>query len=338
MKRISEDIKNSIIDLIDQGISSRQIARQLGVGSTTVDKVKSTHRPNKEKPKGGRPEKLTRTDKRHLVRLATSLDNATATRLAGELGESTSLTASPQTVRNALKQAGLKSAVKVKRPLLAPRHIRARLEFAKKYLSWTKIDWRRVVFSDETKVNRLGSDGRQWVWKKPGASLKSQHVQGTVKFGGGSLMLWGCMTARGVGFACRIDGGMDSALYCQILGDEFLQTLEYYGLEKDQIVFQQDNDPKHTSAMAKRWFADNGIEVLDWPPQSPDLNPIEHLWWHLKKRLNSYENEPASIHELWGRAEKEWNDIPVAECVKLIDSMVGRVAAVFKAGGGYTDY
>ena len=72
-------------------------------------------------------------------------------------------------------------------------------------------------------------------------------------------MLWGCMTVRGVGFACRIDGSMDVSLYCQILGDEFLQTVEYYGLDKDQILFRQENDPKHTSALAKQWCIDNGM-------------------------------------------------------------------------------
>ena len=148
----------------------------------------------------------------------------------------------------------------------------------------------------------------------------------------------GCMTANGVGYSCRIDGNMNSALYCEILGDEFLQTVEYYELESQDIIFQQDNDPKHTSAMAKYWFIDNGIEVLDWPPHSPDLNPIEHLWWYLKKRLNSYETEPISIHELWERVEKEWNAIPPGECIKLIDSMMDRVAELLAAKGGYTKH
>ena len=114
----------------------------------------------------------------------------------------------------------------------------------------------------------------------------------------------GCMTANGVGYSCRIDGNMNSALYCEILGDEFLQTVEYYELESQDIIFQQDNDPKHTSAMAKYWFIDNGIEVLDWQPQPPDLNPIEHLWY-LKMRLNSYETGPINIHELWESVGKE---------------------------------
>ena len=79
------------------------------------------------------------------------------------------------------------------------------------------------------------------MWKRPGGVMTEQHVKGTVKFGGGSLMMWDCMTAQGVGYACRIDGhiNMDSELYTNILGDEFLQSLEYYGMDVNKIIFQQ---------------------------------------------------------------------------------------------------
>ena len=151
-------------------------------------------------------------------------------------------------------------------------------------------------------------------------------------------MIWGCMTTKGTGYACCIDGRMDAELYMQILGDEFLRTLEYYGLDQSDIVFQQDNDPKHTSRAATRWFQNNNVEVLEWPAQSPDLNPIEYLWQHLKKQLAKYETELTSMHELWERVEVEWEKIPTQVCIDLIESMPRRIAAVLKAKGGYTKY
>ena len=83
-----------------------------------------------------------------------------------------------------------------------------------------------MVWSDETKINCLGCDGCEWVWKKPGTTLTAQHVKGTVKFGGGSILLWGCMMARGTGYATHINSCMDAELYTRILDDELLQSLE----------------------------------------------------------------------------------------------------------------
>jgi transposase len=225
-----------------------------------------------------------------------------------------------------------------KKPRLLERHIKQRRDFALKHRRWTVEDWKRVVWSDETKINRLGSDGREWVWKRRGSAITEQHVQGTVKFGGGSLMMWGCMTAQGVGYACRINGNLNAQLYTDILGDEFLQTLEYYGLERDKITFQQDNDSKHTSCPARQWFENNKVKVLDWPSQSPDLNPIEHLWRHLKRQLAAYETEARNIDELWERVQDEWEKIPKQDCINLIESMPKRVKALLKAKGGYTKY
>jgi len=249
-------------------------------------------------------------------------------------GESISV----RTVHRALKKAGMIAVVKRKRPLLTKRHRKARTDFSLAHKDWTVEDWKRVVWSDETKINHLGSYGRKWVWKKAGEGLTDRLVEGTVKFGGGNLMLWGCMLWEGPGFATKIDGRMDADLYVSILDDELQATLEYYGKDIEDVVFQQDNDPKHKSKKATNWFKDNGFVVMVWPPQSADLNPIEHLWHYLKRKLGEYEVAPKSIHELWERVQTEWEKIPAATCQNLIESMPRRVEAVIMAKGGYTKY
>jgi hypothetical protein len=141
-----------------------------------------------------------------------------------------------------------------------------------------------------------------------------------------------------VRYATRIEGKMDGALYISIMEDELQESLRYYDKTATDIIFQQDNDPKHVSKKAQNWFKDNGINVMKWPAQSPDLNPIEHLWHYLKKKLDEYENPPHSLHELWERVEREWNAIDEFVCQGLIKSMPRHVAAVLKAKGGYTKY
>jgi hypothetical protein len=220
-----------------------------------------------------------------------------------------------ETVRRGLKKAGMKAVVKKKRPLLSKRHRQERLDFAIQHKDWTVEDWKKVIWSDETKVNRLGSDGRKWVWKKAGEGLSDRLVEGTLKYGGGSVMVWGCMMWDGVGYATKIDGRMDGDLYILILQDDLQASMEFYNKDKADIIFQQDNDPKHTCKKAKAWFKDHHIKVLPWPAQSPDLNPIEHLWGHLKRRLGEYEQVPTGILELWERIEVEWERYP-KKCVK----------------------
>jgi len=112
-------------------------------------------------------------------------------------------------------------------------------------------------------------------------------------------MVWGGFTFRGVGNFCKIDGNMNGALYRQILEEDLMNTIEEHGFAINEIIFQQDNDPKHTANLTKEWFDNNNITVLDWPAKSPDLNPIEHLWNEIDRYLQCLSGSISDTEDLW---------------------------------------
>ncbi|GJP41591.1 hypothetical protein CLOM_g1247 [Closterium sp. NIES-68] len=243
-----------------------------------------------------------------------------------------------KTVRNSLRSAGLIAVHQPKKPRLSPKNIRDRLDFARSHADWTLDDRKRVIWSEETKINCYCSDRRAYAWICEGTSLRSHQVQQTVKHGGSSVMVWGCMTYEGAGFMCKIDGRMDGPLYRSILQDELKQTIDFFKLSPSEVIFQHDNDPKHRSRLVQDWLGEQEYAVVEWPSCSPDLNPIEHLWPHLKRQLGKYEKPPSGMLELWERVQEEWGKIPAEVCANLIDSLPRRIKAVIRAKGRWTRY
>jgi hypothetical protein len=89
-------------------------------------------------------------------------------------------------------------------------------------------------------------------------------------------MLWGCVSASRVSNLAEISTKMDTKLYVDIINNNLIASAERMGI-KDNFISQSDSDPKHTSRLANKWFTENKVERLEWSPQSPDLNIIEHL-------------------------------------------------------------
>ena len=151
-------------------------------------------------------------------------------------------------------------------------------------------------------------------------------------------MVWGCITPCGVSCLHRIDGIMDAGKYITILNDNLLGTLCKYGVRIWAIYFQQDNDLKHTSKLTKAWFASNHIDVLAWPPNSPNINIIENLWSHLEQMVHARNPLPHNCDKVWGVLQEEWMRIDLDYITRLYDSILDQVDAIQKASGGETRY
>lgn len=301
-------------------------------------KVRQKLKSQLKTPKGGRPKRLSEQDVRSCIKHVTSGGAETAAEASKRLSEATGRRISASTVRRVLKKSGLQAREKQIKPKLSIKHIRDRLRFAQEHKDWTIDDWKRVVFSDESKINRFNSDGRSWCWIRDGESLQPRQVKQTVKHGGGSVMIWGCMTYNGGGSVIQIKGIMDQHLYRKILADELVPTVDEMEYTADEVIFQHDNDPKHKAKSVQEWLGGQEFSTMWWPAQSPDLNPIEHLWSMIKIGLNKYEAPPRGIIELYSRVEEVYLGIPKEFFNNLYESMPRRMQAVIKARGRWTKY
>ncbi|KAF7245761.1 Nuclease EXOG, mitochondrial [Varanus komodoensis] len=176
-------------------------------------------------------------------------------------------------------------------------------------------DWRTSLPGGSTDSGKLkeGSDGVKCVWRQPGEEYKDKCVLPTVKHGGGSVMIWGCMSAAGTGELQFIEGTMNANIYCVILKQNMIPSLRRLGR---RAVFQHDKDPKHTSKMTTALLKKLRVKMMDWPSMSPDLNPIEHLCSILKWKVE--ERKVSNIHQLRDVVMEEWKRIPVATCEALV--------------------
>lgn len=336
-KSISETMKKEALELLQTGLFVRKVSKKLGISVGAVSAIKKKSHVDIPRNVGGAPCKISTSAARFVIRKFKTNECKSISDAQKAL-EKENIVVCGRTIRRMLNDADIRAKRKPKVLPLTPSRKKNRLLWAKEYRNWTADDWKKVVFSDETKINRLGSDGAQWFWNASNEEIREHHLQHMYKHGGGSVTLWGCFLWDGPGYIARINGTMDGKLYCNILEEDFKNSVNYYGYSVQNMVLQQDNDPKHTSKLAKAWFKDNNINVLDWPSYSPDLNPIENLWAIIKRRLCNYESAPKCTSELFDRVSREWNQITPDLCQELILSMPRRIEAVIKAKGGRTKY
>ncbi len=220
------------------------------------------------------------------------------------------------------------------KPLLNQRQRQKHLTWAVEKKNWTVAQWSKVLFSDESKFCiSFGNQGPR-VWRKSGEAQNPWCLKSSVKFPQ-SVMIWAAMSSAGVGPLCFLKSTVNTAIYQEILEHFMLPSADKLYGDAD-FIFQQDLAPAHTAKGTKSWFNDHGVTVLDWPANSPDLNPIENLWGIVKRKMR--DTRPNNADELKAAIKATWASIPPQQCHKLITSMPHRIEAVIKAKGAPTKY
>ena len=336
-KELSQDTRDKIVNLHKVGKGYGAIAKQLGEKRSTVGaiirkwkKLQMTANLNRS----GAPCKISPRGVSMILRKVKNQPRTTAQELVDDLKRA-GTSVCKATVGNTLRRHDLNSCRARRVPLLKPAHVQKRLKFAYAHLDDAEDSWEKVLWSDETKIELFGHNTTKRVWRKKNDEYIPKNTIPTVKHGGGSIMLWGCFSAHGTGRLHCIKKRMTGAVYCEILGNNLLPSVRALKMGRGW-VFQHDNDPKHTAKKTKEWLRKKHIKVLEWPSQSPDLNPIENLWRELKIRV--CQRQPRNLTDLEQICEEEWAKIPVAVCANLVKNYRKRLTAVIANKGYCTKY
>jgi transposase len=236
MKKLSLADKFKLKTLLTTKLSFREISAEMGVSPSTVSNYsKKLNLRNDHTPSG--PKKLfSPRSERQILKRFRDGTLTTATEAVDYAKNSLNIVSSAETIRRLIKSNGMKVYSRRKKPLLRRTHIQKRLAFARRHKNWTISQWNRVIFSDESKFNLFGSDGRSFCWRFPNEPPKDHHIRKTVKYGGGVIMLWGCINGEKVGKIHRINGKMDYKMFIDVLKAAYLENLPIFNLEKNDSI------------------------------------------------------------------------------------------------------
>jgi len=347
-KQLTDLQKGAILSLKEEKLSQRSIAEKLKIPRDTIKNFLKRFRMR------GTPENLPRPGRPHLT--TPHKDQELHDTVIAQphikykaLRELLNLNISIRTIRRRLREEHIRKWRARGCTKITQRVADARLKWAMKYKDLTSEDWSYVVFTDEVSVEKGDDITDIWVFRQLGERDKClpQHVKTHIRITA-SLMLWGCFAGCLKGPLVPIYGHQTAETYIQLLQEHLIPFIMGI-LPKNGIfdaIFQQDNAPIHKAHITMEFLHQQGFVVMDFPPNSPDMNPIEHLWNALKRELFCHFPDTADLpgcpetvrHALAERLAMVWAEIGEDIMNALIDSMPRRIQALIEAKGWYTKY
>jgi DDE superfamily endonuclease/Transposase len=258
---------------------------------------------------------------------------------------------SRSTIKKILVEHGIHNWRARRRPFLTEENAAIRLAWCLRHQYISEEEWGLFMWSDECSVERGRGKQTEWVFRTANQKWDREMIQTYNCHKNMKVMVWGCFWDTGRTGLYIMDRdfeskkhGYSSNSYLEVLDAEIAPA--YASLDPGYI-FMQDNASIHTAYKVRDWFSAHGINrITDWPPYSPDLNPIEHIWWELKKRLfnmfpeiaeDTSESEEAR-ERLESALQAAWDTIDKEVFDNLGATMGHRIEACIAADGWHTKY
>lgn len=215
----------------------------------------------------------------------------------------------------------------VKNPLLSEKHVKKRLTWAKENLD---RDRDNIIFSDEASFWARSSINHTWCTHIN--RLIGRTVKHVVK-----VHVWGCFSKQGFGTLHIFTDNLNAAKMVKIYRRDLLPSAQKWLIRKNKKwLLQEDNDPKHRSRLCTAYKQENDFDVLDWPSQSPDANPIENVWALMKFKLRG--KKMWNVKQLIRQIRLIWRSLSPDYAIKLVENMPRRCQAIINSGGDWTTY
>lgn len=333
--------RGEIIGRAFHGQNLSEIARELGCNRKTVKKWLDRQQDDgaewaKSRQRSGRPRATTAAQDEALVQDVTDHPLRHRSVL---LDKALEYGCSHETIRHRLKEVGLSNFRPATKTFLTVEHKARRLEWAQRNIELPQDYWNLVVWTDE-KVFRSDQQGKVFLYRPRGTRFEPQYVVRNEHSGRITAHFWAYMTAAGPGELIPVAERMNSAVYTALLENTLLPSLRANFPDQEEFIVMHDNSAVHTSRHTQTWLERHPeIICLDWPPRSPDLNPIEHVWgfmvqeWEKRREDRVQEVLQAHVMELWQHYQQN-----PGRCSALVANMQERLRDVIHNQGDFTRF
>lgn len=337
---LSDELRWRAIGRLEAGQRQVEVARWLNVDRSVVSRLWNKFQRTQNASRsysGGRPRVTSVRDDRYIRLTSRRNRSATATQVRAAAIAATGRPMSTSTVRRRLHEGGLYARRPVLCIPLTQFHKTARLRWAREHVNWTLDQWRSVLFTDESRFSLDSDSRRRLVWREAGTRYHPSNIVERDRYGGAGVLVWG-----GISIGGRTDlyvlprGTMTGQRYRD---DVLARHVEPFARDHGPgFILQDDNARPHRARLVDRFLEEHHIQRMVWPSRSPDLNPIEHMWDALGRRVAGLVPPPQTLHDLQRSLSQQWTLIPNELVDNLIGSMRRRCEACIAVRGDHIPY